>query len=113
MNLLYELLHFKNKHNFKTNYEYKGKYLLSGGSSYTVKINKLLEDKNKIVFKEIYNDNKRKIILNTEKVNNCIVITLFDNKATLEKLQVSENKCIDLDDFGLKTTGKFHLKVAI
>jgi hypothetical protein len=118
MNLSSKIIDFKNKHNFKTNYNYKNKYILTGGGSFTVKISDILENKNEIKFKEIYNDKKRKIILNTRIENNkynCIIIVIDDETkiATLDSVQVSETKCIDLDDFGLKTSGKFHLKVAI
>jgi hypothetical protein len=118
MDLLSEIIDFKNKHNFKTNYNYKNKYILTGGSSFKVKISDVLGNENEIKFKEIYNDKKRKIILNTKIENkkyNCIIIVIDEETkiATLDSVQVSETKCIDLDDFGLKTTGKFHLKVAI
>jgi hypothetical protein len=118
MDLLSEIIDFKNKHNFKTNYNYKNKYILTGGSSFKVKISDVLGNENEIKFKEIYNDKKRKIILNTNIENkkyNCVIIVIDEktNIATLDSVQVSETKCIDLDDFGLKTSGKFHLKVAI
>jgi len=118
MNLLNKIINFKNKHHFKTNYFYGNKYILTNGSSFKIKISDVLENYNEIKFKEIYNDNQRKIILNTNKNSkdyDCVIIVINEKQqlATIESLQVSENKCIDLDDFGLQTSGKFHLKVAI
>jgi len=94
--------------------------LIGGGKTYTVNLGKIYDKE--IKFEEIYNKDKRLIILNSEenfskgkKYNSCVVITIEENEKTAElsSLNIAEGKCINLDEFGLKTTGTFHLKVAI
>ena len=105
-------------------YKNRGKYYLDrkyilkgGGKKYKIQLKDIVD--NEIEFKEVYEDNERKILLNNKKYrdyNKCIVIILNekDKFAEISSLAVKGYyKCIDLEDFGLKTSGKFHLKVAI
>jgi hypothetical protein len=119
MNIVNQVLLYKNKRNCYIN-PLNNKFIFKGGSKYRIKINEIVD--NEIIFKEVYTDGKRKLLLNKKKYfkNNtkyydCVVIIINEKEkhASLDSLQISENNCIDLDDFGLKTTGKFHLKVAI
>ena len=118
MKLKNEIVSYKIKKGYIKNENFNHKFILyKGNKKYKIKISDVLDKE--IIFKEIYNDGNKKIILNKINKNNknkiyeCIAITIKDNIAELDKLQVSEDTCIDVEDFGLKTTGKFHLKVAI
>ena len=89
------------------------KYILEGGGKkYKVQLDKII--KKEIKFLEVYKKDEKLLILNKNK-NECIVIFINEKEkiAELRSLTLEYGKCIDLEDFGLKTTGKFHLKVAI
>jgi len=89
------------------------KYILKGGGKkYRIEMNDIIGKD--IIFREIYRKDKKLLILNKNR-NECIVIYINekDKVAELRSLTIENGKCIDLEDFGLKTTGKFHLKVAI
>ena len=104
-------------HKNRGKYYLNNKYILKGGGKeYKIKLSNIADIE--IKFKEVYDDNKRKILLNNKKYkdyNKCIVIIIHDKEqlAEISSLEVKEYKCIDLEDFGLKTTGCFYLKVAI
>ena len=109
--MLYKIIRYKNRGIYSE--KLNSKYLLKGGGKkYKIKLNKIL--KKNIYFEEIYDDGIKSLILNKTK-NNCVVILINekDKIAKLDSLIVSNGECIDLEDFGLKTSGKFHLKVAI
>ena len=111
MNLLYKILNYKNKGIYSRNLNEK--YILKGGGrKYIKELNDII--KKNIKFREIYSEGKKKLILNKNK-NECVVIYINEkeNMAELRSLTIENGKCIDLEDFGLKTTGKCHLKVAI
>jgi hypothetical protein len=89
------------------------KYILKGvGKKYRIEMNDIIGKD--IIFREIYRKDKKLLILNKNR-NECIVIYINEkeNMAELRSLTIENGKCIDLKDFGLKTSGKFHLKVAI
>lgn len=114
MKIINKIVSYKIRKGYIKNEHFNHKYILNGGKKFKINLNSLIDKK--IVFTEKYNDGFKKILLNSKKNNNifnCVSITIKDNFAFLDSLQVSEGNCIDLDDFGLKTTGKFHLKVAI
>jgi hypothetical protein len=89
------------------------KYILKGGGKkYKIEMNDIIEKD--IIFREIYRKDEKLLILNKNK-NECVIIYINEkeNIVELRSLTMENGKCIDLEDFGLKTTGKFHLKVAI
>ena len=89
------------------------KYILKGGGKkYRIETSNII--KKEIIFREIYRKDEKLLILNKNK-NECVVIYINEkeNMAELRSLTIENGKCIDLENFGLKTTGKFHLKVAI
>jgi len=91
------------------------KYILKGGGKkYRIEMSDII--KKDIIFREIYRKDEKLLILNKNKnKNECIVIYINekDKVAELRSLTIENGKCIDLEDFWLKTSGKFHLKVAI
>lgn len=117
--IFYPIMRFENKMGYRRKLKYDDQYYQkAGGNKIKIKIAKVLDNK-EIIFDEIYKDDKKKLILSTIKNDgkkyDCVVINLFekDKYAILDSLQISDEKCIDLEDFGLKTSGRFHLKVAI
>ena len=122
MELYYKIINYKNKKIVDYNNFYLSNYLQYGGNKkYRIKLSDIFDKE--ITFKEIYKDKKnRKILLtnqeyikNNIKYHNCISIIIHSNEkiAEIENIQVSDHQCINLDDFGLKTSGKFYLITTI